>query len=193
MAITATTELEAINTMLSTIGESPINTLADTPGVVDAVMARSILKEVSVQVQEEGWPFNTEREFILTPDINKQITLPPNCIQVEADGDDTGYLLAQRGQRLYDRMAHTFSFEKPISTSMILLFEFEELPQAARHYIMIRAARVFQQRMVGSEVLGSFTEKDEMRARSALKKLEGDTGGFNILSSNYSVARILDR
>ena len=50
MQQTATTELEAINTMLSVIGESPVNTV-DGSGVVDAVLARQILHEVSRHVQ----------------------------------------------------------------------------------------------------------------------------------------------
>ena len=37
MALTATTKLEAINTMLSAIGESPVNSL--TSGLVDAEQA----------------------------------------------------------------------------------------------------------------------------------------------------------
>ena len=40
MAPTLTSELDAVNTMLSTIGESPINSLDDISGVVDAVIAR---------------------------------------------------------------------------------------------------------------------------------------------------------
>ena len=180
--------------MLSTIGESPINSIAEAPGVVDAVMAKAILKEVSIQVQEEGWPFNTEQGFILQPaSVTNEIILPSNCIQVEADGPDTGTLLAQRGSRLYDRANRTYQFSKSVSVSMILLLDFEELPQAARHYIMIRAARVFQQRMVGSETLGAFSEKDEARARAAIKKTEAETGLYNMLTGSYSVMRTLDR
>lgn len=194
MTIGATTELEAVNVMLSTIGESPINSLGAISGVVDAVTARAILKEVSVQTQEEGWHFNIEKNFTLQPDLlTSEIAVPANCIQVDTSGKDAQRDVCVRGPKLYDRDKHTFQFTGSINVDMTLLFEFEELPQAVRHYIMIRAARVFQQRVVGSEVLGSFSEKDEQRARAVLKKFEADTADYNILNGNWSVMRILDR
>ncbi|WP_299316646.1 hypothetical protein [uncultured Halomonas sp.] len=189
-----TTELEAINIMLSTIGESPVNSLAELSSVVDAVVAKSVLKEVSTAVQEEGWHFNIEKNFTLTPDfVNKEIQVPGNCIQCDATGQDSHRDVCVRGNRLYDRDNHTFIFDRPVQVDMVLVMDFEELPQAARHYITIRAARVYQQRVVGSETLGSFTEKDEARARAGLRKFEADTADYNILKGNWSVMRILDR
>ena len=189
-----TTELEAINIMLSTIGESPVNSLGEVPGVVDAVVANSVLKEVSTAVQEEGWHFNIEKKFVLTPDfVNKEIQVPGNCIQCDASGQDSEMDVCVRGNRLYDRDNHTFTFDKSVTVDMVLVLPFEELPQAARHYITIRAARVYQQRVVGSETLGNFTEKDEARARAGLRKFEADTADYNILKGSWGVIRILDR
>lgn len=190
--LTKTTELDAVNIMLSTIGEAPINSLAAVSGVADAVTAHNILNEVAIQVQEEGWHFNVETNFVLTPAYpSKEIFVPDNCIEVDAE--DVNIDVAMRGNRLYDRTNHTYQFEKDIKCSIVLLLPFEELPQAARHYITIRSARVLQQRVVGSQVLGAFTEKDEMRARVALRRFEAKTADYNILTGNYSVMRILDR
>jgi len=187
-----TTELDAVNIMLGTIGEAPINSIESASGVSDAVIARQILNEVSIQVQEEGWHFNVESNFVLSPAVpSKEIFVPENCIEVDAE--DTLIDVAIRGNRLYDRKNHTFQFEKEIKCSMTLMLPFDDLPQAARHYITIRAARVFQQRVVGSQVLGTFTEKDEMRARMALRRYEAKTADYNILTGNYSVMRVLDR
>lgn len=192
MALTKTTELDAINIMLGTIGEAPINSIEAASGVADATISRQILNEVSIQVQEEGWHFNVETNFVLTPAFpSKEIFVPENCIEVDAE--DNYIDVAIRGNRLYDRIKHTFEFEKEVKCHIVLLLPFEDLPQAARHYITIRAARVFQQRVVGSQVLGSFTEKDEMRARTALRRYEAKTADYNILTGNYSVMRTLDR
>ena len=192
MSLQKTTELDAVNIMLGTIGESPINSIEAASGVSDAIIARQILNEVSIQVQEEGWHFNVETNFVLTPAYpSKEIFVPENCIEVDAE--DTRVDVAIRGNRLYDRINHTFAFEKDIKCNVVLLLPFEDLPQAARHYITIRAARVYQQRVVGSQVLGSFTEKDEMRARMALRRYESKTADYNILTGNYSVMRTLDR
>ena len=46
---TPTTKLEAVNTMLSTIGEAPVNNLSS--GLVDAETAETILNNVSRSVQ----------------------------------------------------------------------------------------------------------------------------------------------
>lgn len=193
MALTLTSELDAVNIMLGTIGESPISSLDAATGVVDAVTARQILKEVSIQVQEEGWHFNVDKNFTLTPSTTGEIFVPANVIEVDTMGNDWQMDVAIRGNRLYDRINHTYTFSKPLAVEMVLLLEFEELPQAARHYITVRAARVFQQRVVGSETLGTFTEKDEARARAALKRYEAKTADYNILTGNYDVMNIIDR
>jgi hypothetical protein len=192
MLLQKTTELDAVNIMLGTIGESPINSIEAASGVSDAVIARQILNEVSIQVQEEGWHFNVETNFELTPAYpSKEIFVPENCIEVDAE--DTRVDVAIRGNRLYDRINHTYEFDSAIKCNIVLLLPFEELPQAARHYVTIRSARVFQQRVVGSQVLGTFTEKDEMRARMALRRYESKTADYNILTGNYTVMRVLDR
>jgi hypothetical protein len=194
MALTLTTELDAINIMLGTIGESPINSLDAATGVVDAVTARSILAEVAVQVQEEGWHFNTEYEFLLSPDAGTQeIYVAPNTIEVDVSPYTTDVDVAIRGNRLYDRKNKTYKFSEDIKADLTILLEFNELPQAARHYITIRSARVFQQRVVGSQLLGAYTEQDEARALRAMRRYEARTGDYNILTGNYSVMRVIDR
>ena len=194
MALTLTTELDAINIMLGTIGESPINSLDAATGVVDAVTARSILAEVAVQVQEEGWHFNTDYEFVLTPDSGtKEIYVAPNTIEVDVSPYTTDVDVAIRGNRLYDRKNKTYQFSQDIKADLTILLEFNELPQAARHYISIRSARVFQQRVVGSQLLGAYTDQDEARALRAMRRYEARTGDYNILTGNYSVMRVIDR
>ena len=188
------TELEAINIMLSTIGEAPVSSLSADQSTVDVGIAQSVLREVSIQVQEEGWQFNTEINWPLTPVTGSgEIQIPANCIQIDTVGVDRDVDVAQRGQRLYDRINHTFAFTKPLTVDMVLLLDFTDLPQAARHYINVRAARVFQQRVVGSDTLGSFTKLDEALARAALKKLDSNNADYNILSGSWSVARTLTR
>ena len=188
------TELEAINIMLSTIGEAPISSLSADQSTVDVGIAKSVLREVSIQVQQEGWQFNTEINWLMTPaQGNSEIEIPVNCIELDTYGPDRDVDVAMRGSRLYDRINHTYKFEKALRVRMVLLLEFLDLPQAARFYINVRAARVFQQRVVGSELLGSFTARDEMLARASLKKLDSNNADYNILSGSWSVARILTR
>ena len=69
---TRTTQLEAINTMLSTIGEAPVNSLTGSLPV-DASMAVNILNEVNREVQSAGWKFNTSWKKSIQRDVNNKI------------------------------------------------------------------------------------------------------------------------
>jgi hypothetical protein len=192
--LTPTTELEAINTILSVIGESPISSLSEISSVADAVTAQSILSEVSRQVQTKGWHFNTEKNFELSPEaFSKEIVIPTNALRVDAMGSDRLLDVVQRGSRLYNRETHTYIFESSIKCDLVILLPFTDLPQAARHYVTIKAARVFQARTVGAEALYSFTAIDERDAMADLKRAEGITGDYNILTGNSSVYRTLIR
>src|ERR1043166_1428635 len=61
-----TTELEAINSMLSAIGEQPIAAV-DTATQADVQMAVNILRDVTREVQSIGWRFNTEFGYEVAP------------------------------------------------------------------------------------------------------------------------------
>jgi hypothetical protein len=190
---TPTTELEAINTILSVIGESPISSLSDISSVADAVVAQSTLSEVNRQVQTKGWHFNTEYDYVLAPSVSGEIVIPSNFLRVDTFGDDKETDVTQRGTRLYNRKEHSYTFTKSLKCEVVVLLPFDELPQAARHYVTIKAARVFQSRTVGSDALYQFTALDERDAMLDLKRAEGITGDYNILTGNPTVFRSLIR
>lgn len=191
--LTPTTELEAINQMLSVIGESPVNTVEDT-GIIDAVVARQILNQSSRDTQVVGWHWNTEIDFPLTQSFPEgELLLPPNTLKVDTTGADESLDLVQRGNRLYDRKNHTFAVKKDVLVEIVLFLPFDELPEAARSYIAMRAARVFQERMVGSDTLWRFNANDELKAWSTLQNAEAEAQDMNILSESPSVAAVLNR
>lgn len=188
--LSPTTELEAINTMLSTIGESPVNMVEDT-GNVDVVIARQILQTVSREVQARGWHFNTEINYTITPDSEGYLVLPNTVLKVDTVYPDSSKDVVVRGSRLYDREKHTYVFTDAVKVDMTILLTFDELPEVARNYATIRASRIFQERVVGSDTLHAFNSQDEARAMVSLMEYEADTADLNILSGNYSVYRIL--
>ena len=188
--LSPTTELEAINTMLSTIGESPVNTVEDT-GNVDVVIARQILQSVSREVQARGWHFNTEKNYTITPDSDGYLVLPKTVLKVDTVYPDSSKDVVVRGSRLYDREKHTYVFTDAVKVDMTVLLTFDELPEVARNYVTIRASRIFQERVVGSDTLQAFNSQDEARAMVSLMEYEADTADLNILSGNHSVYRIL--
>ena len=78
----ASTELDAVNQILSSVGQAPVSTLDLTNPEVAIVL--NTLREVNKQVQGEGWVFNTERGIELEP-VNEIIDYPLNALQVDAN------------------------------------------------------------------------------------------------------------
>lgn len=191
--LSPTTELEAINSMLSAIGEAPVNTVEDS-GVVDAVMARNILRSVSREVQSRGWHWNTEKGMRITPTFpDKELRLPRTVLRADTVGSFQSIDVVVRGERLYDRRNHTYQFTQPVEIDMIVLLNFDELPEAARVYITLRASRKFAERLVGSGELSNFIYKDEIQSLVSLQEHESDIADLNMFSDSYSVARVLHR
>lgn len=192
--LSPTTELQAVNSMLYTIGESPVSSVADN-GVVDAATALSTLQEVSREVQARGWHFNTEEGYRLMPTYpDGEIRLPDNVLRVDAVVNGARDLnVTSRGKRLYNKKNHSYRFKKAVTVNMVVLLDFEDLPEFARGYIGTRAARIFQTRTVGSAELNSFSANDEARALVQLEEAEAETADYNILSGNSGVAEILYR
>ena len=196
MSTSRTSELEAVNTILSAVGEPPINSL-DGQKNVDAAIARNILNEVSREVQTQGWHFNTQRKVSLSPSIDSHIVLDDSVVRVDIEHhSDSNTLdttdITQRGNKLFDRTNNTYVFSKSIEATVIYLLSWTELPEPARRFIAVRSARIFQDRMVSSQAHHAFSQEDEVRARALLKEFEGDTADHSIFG-NYDVYRIVGR
>jgi hypothetical protein len=174
--ITPTTELEAVNTMLVSIGESPVNRL--NSGLDDANTALTILRTTSRQLQLKGWHFNTE-EVDLTPDKDGCLMLPANTLKVNTNYEH----IVQRGRKLYNRRENTYKFTESYKVEIVVALEFEELIEAARHYITISAARRFQDSVIGASDLHGFQQVDEMRAYAILEEAENEATRYNLFDN----------
>lgn len=187
---TPMTKLDAVNICLSSMGEPVINTLDGAS--VDAQIAADIVEEVSRSVQTEGWHWNRERH-ILSPNTNKEILLPSNTARIDTIEDDTSIDVIQRGIRLFNRITNSYIFDKPLRLRIYVILLFEDLPLAAKNYVTYKAARLFQQRVLGSETLHKFGQEDERRAWLTLLQAESDTGDYNMLTDSWQTASILSR
>lgn len=193
MATTPTTKIEAVNIMLSAIGESPVSSL-DDPSLVDVSLAESILNETSIDIQSQGLHSNTEINFPMTPNVNGEILVPSNCARIDTVGESKDVDVAQRGNRLYDKIKRSYTtFSGTYYVDMVLLLEFEDLPQHVRRYITVKAARRFQGRFMGSDGLAAFTEIDEREALVAFERAEKLNEDNNVLTDNYDAFKIISR
>jgi len=192
MAVAETTELECINIMLAAIGEAPINSLVGTLPV-DARIAQSTLTEVNKSVQSEGWSFNTEIDVTLTRDASNQINIPINVLRVDANIHQHPTIdPIQRGLKLYDRQNNKFEFDEDLICTVVYLRDFDEIPEPARHYMNIQAARKFVDRLVSDQSLRTYTQQDEQRARAILMETDLANGDHNILRGDPSLTSIFD-
>lgn len=186
------TELEAINTLLGVIGEAPIDRLSDITinEITDSALARRTLHEVSRDVQAEGWSWNTDYGVELQKDSINEFPISSDSLVV--DFSPNRYPQQQyvaRGNRVYNRETRSFDFGPDFTGPLIvdrvvMQLPWDEIPHAATQYIVIRAARIYSNRYVNSNVIYSYTAQDEEYARSMMIRAEEREGRHNLLWGN---------
>ena len=190
-----TTELEAINTILSTIGEAPLNTLTGSLPV-DGTIAKNVLSEVAREVQSQGWHFNTHINVTLARDTDNKVPIATNVVRVELDPRKYSkgqYDIVQRDSFLYNLAENKDTFDVNFEkVKIVYLLPFTEIPEQAKRYITIRSARIFHDRTLGANTLHKFSVEDEAKALTILKQAESLTGDYSIFDTPeqaYTVVR----
>ena len=192
MTTAATTELESINIMLAAIGEAPVNSLTGTLPV-DVKLAQSTLNETSKEVQSEGWSFNTEIDVTLTRDGSNNVNLSTDVLRVDPNiHQHTSIDAIQRGLKLYDRLNNKYEFTEDLICTVVYFRSFAEIPEPARYYITIKAARVFVDRLVSDDGLRTYTQQDEVRARAILMETDLSNADHNLLRGDPSLTSVFD-
>lgn len=199
MAVPAlTTRLAAVNVMLRSINEAPVNSL--TPPYTDDVgFCLDTLDEVQKETLSKGWTFNTECDIELVLDGDSKFPIPVDVTSIVLDPryqrcnldlvprEDAGVL------KLYNkaRGQHTFVLPAGLRGTFIYLFDFEFLPECFRKYITIRAARTFQARLMGAPAT-AFSQLEEVQAQYTLRSYEMDKQVPSVFN-NWSAARVIRR
>lgn len=180
------TELQAINQILSSVGQAPVTTLERTNP--DVAISYDTLNEVSRVVQSEGWTFNREYNYPFAPNEKGEIGYPPNVLQLDASTDPRYYSNDQydtirREGKLYDRRNHTFKFDKTIFCDVKWYFDWEDLPIPIQDYIVGRAATVVSSRLIGDPEQYQILAQAEGYLRSNAMEYETQQGDYNFLQS----------
>ena len=184
------TELDAVNSILMSVGESPVNTL--TVQSPEVAIAQATLRQVCREVQAEGWKFNTETEYPITLDTNDQCIVPNNVLQIDINHfkhlndydvirkDDNGVT------KLYDLIKHQFEFENTsedkLYCDIIWMRDFENIPQVFKDYITLRASRIASNRMVNNPQAAELIANDETLARALVLEYDTNQGDYNIFN-----------
>jgi len=107
------------------------------------------------------------------------IPVPMNVLDIVGNRGD----VIMRNQKLYSKRNQSHIFEEEVPCDVVWLFDFNTISHPLRHYITIRAARIFAARTIGDKEMIAFNEVDEEDARLAARRSESFTGQYNMLSS----------
>ena len=173
------TELSAVNAILGAIGQSPITTINyDNPEIS---FIYNILRDVNVDVQSEGWHFNTEEHVSYTPDsTTNKIAIGDDILKLDVHDGWTkrNYNVVKRNGYLYDKIDHTDEWANitTIDLDVVKLFTFEDLPPVFKRYIIYRASRQAATQLTNNENLTKLLAQNESLARAACMEYECNQG-----------------
>ena len=173
-------ELEAVNLLLSAIGEAAVSSL-ETATTVEVTQAKKLLSNVNRAAQQKGWHFNTEWDVVLTRDSDDMIPLSESILSVYQPGQ----LMTIRGRSgsmfAYDLDNNTFTWTKNLNNAVtITLLDFIDTPNTFRQYVTTRAARIFQEEIVGQVSAETVNRQEEAEAYADLLDDDAERAGLNV-------------
>lgn len=179
------TKLQAVNLMLSNIGESPVSTLTGAEGDVFVATAITILDETTRAVLNDRWEFNFDTDYLLSPDGSGNILITDDMLAVDTSARSSAVDVAVRAGKLYNKTDQTFVFTDALYCDVTWEFAFADCPQYIRQYMAVRAARVFARRMLGDTTGAQLTVDDEREARAHAKRAELKNSDRNMMEGSY--------
>lgn len=181
---------EAINIALSVVGEQLIENDVSIEGIYEAEVADLLIETTKTEILEEGWSFNTDENWEMTPDVNGYIVIPTIALRI--DPSSTGTNAVRKDGKLYDKANQTYIFESSVECDVIWDVDFDDLPIIMKQYITLKASRILYQRLVGDADMLRVLIKDEDEALLRVRMHEDDIKDVTIFD-NTQVARILTR
>ena len=173
-------ELEAVNMLLAAVGEAAVSSL-ETATTVDVTQAKNLLSNINREAQQKGWHFNTEWDVVLSLDSDSRIPLGTTVLSVYSPTKMTTIRGREGSPFLYDLDNNTFTWTTSINDAVtITLLDFEDIPQTARQYITTKAARIFQEEIIGQVSAEAVNRQEEVEAYADLLDDEGERSGYNV-------------
>ena len=175
------TELSAVNSILGAIGQSPVTSIVyDNPEIA---FIYNLLRDANVDIQNEGWHFNTEKHVQYTPDsTTNKIAIGNDILKMDVSKGWTHrqYDVVKRNGYLYDKYDHTDDWSElnddGIDLDITRLFSFEDLPSVFRRYVTQKACRLASTQLVANPQLTAALQQEEAFARAACLEYECNQG-----------------
>ena len=179
------TELSAVNAILGAIGQAPVNNI-DTSNNPEIGFLYNILRDCNIDLQNEGWHFNTERHVKYTPDSsNNKIAIGNDVLKMDVTDGWTkrNYDVVKRNGYLYDKLDHTDDWSElsdGIDLDIVRLLSFEDLPSPFQRYIIAKASVRAATQLVGNPQLVQILQSQEALARATVMEYECNQGNHTM-------------
>jgi len=177
------TELSAVNAILGAIGQSPVTSIDKTNPEIGFIY--NILRDSNVDLQAEGWHFNTEKHVTYTPDSTTgKISIGADILKMDTtDGwVDRTHDVVKRNGFLYDKQSHSddFSDHTTILLDIVKLISFADLPEVFKRYIIHKASVRAATQLIGNAQLAQLLAQQEALSRAAIMEYECNQGNHTM-------------
>ena len=174
-----------------TLTQSNVTSRVETQTNPDVAIALNTLREVSREVQSEGWSYNKEYDYPITPDSNNEVRIANNILQMDLNRDqraeNIGRESVNRGGKLYDKKAHSYKWtDTTLYVDITWNFEWENIPQPIQAYIVARAATIVSSRIVGDPNQYQLLQQKEDYARTMAIEYECNQEDLSFFGSPKS-------
>ena len=182
--ISTDTELSAVNSILGSIGQSPVtNITGDALLNPEIAFVVNLLGEVNKDVQSIGWTFNSEYRVKKSPDANGNYVVPVNAIMYDiSDGQvDRQTNVVQRDGKMFDIVHQTDVFTTDYYFDSVVLLPFTDVPSPIQRYIIARASMRAATQIVSNGDLVKLLQVEEAQARANAMEFETEQGDHNFM------------
>ena len=167
--------------------QNKVTTRVETQTNPDVAIALNTLREVSREVQAEGWSYNTEFDYKITPDSNDEIKIADDVLQMDLNGGYPENIEKDaifRGGKLYDKKAHSYKWTaETVYVDIVWYFDWESIPQPIQAYIVARAAAIVSSRIIGDTNQYQILQQKELTTRSHALEYECNQGDYSFFGS----------
>lgn len=194
------TDLDVVNELLAAVGQAPVTSIDrdtnDYPTNPDVAMALESFFQTSREVQSEGWTFNREFCYPMTPNSDGEIHYPNNVLQLDLSQEyvvNRNRDAVKRDGKLYDRTAHSFYWnDDKVYVDVLWYFPWTDLPIPVQQYVLCKAAALFSQRVVGDPNQYQQLMEKAMECRTYALEYECNQGDYTFFGhpsgENYYVS-----
>jgi len=167
--------------------QNKVTTRVETQTNPDVAIALNTLREVSREVQAEGWSFNTEYDYKITPDSNNEIRIADDVLQMDLNGgypENIEKDAVFRGGKLYDKKAHSYKWTaETVYVDIVWYFDWESIPAPIQAHIVARAAAIVSSRIIGDANQYQILQQKEAVTRSQAMEYECNQGDYTFFGS----------